>query len=309
MDCVTRLVEEDFSKQVGTWCRERGVQYIGHVIEDNNQHARTSTSLGHFFRGLKWQTMAGIDDIGGQVYPQGEDRQEKTLFGFIGDGEFYHYALGKLGSSLGDLNPQMQDRTMCEIFGNYGWSEGVRLEKYLLDHFMVRGVNYFVPHAYDCKDYPDRDCPPHFYAHGHDPQYRHFGKLMQYANRVCSLLSDGHVETPVAILYHGEAEWTGKCMLMQKPARVLLDHQIDFHFVPSDVFAEREFYKTEIGESLVVNGKEHKLLLIPYAQFITNEVAQGIAELLRKGGKVAFIDALPDGICTGEWLPECAANL
>ena len=304
MDCVTHLVEEDFSKQVGTWCREHGVEYIGHVIEDNNQHARTSTSLGHFFRGLKWQTMAGIDDIGGQVYPQGEDRQEKTLFGFIGDGEFYHYALGKLGSSLGDLNPQMQDRTMCEVFGNYGWSEGVRLEKYLLDHFMVRGVNYFVPHAYDCKNYPDRDCPPHFYAHGHDPQYRHFGKLMQYANRVCLLLSDGHVETPVAILYHGEAEWTGKCMLMQKPARVLLDHQIDFHFVPSDVFAEREFYKTQIRESLIVNGKEHKLLLIPYAQFITNEVAQGIAELLHKGGKVAFIDALPDGICTGELLPE-----
>ena len=304
MDCVSRLVENDFSKQLGTWCRERGVQYIGHVIEDNNQHARTSTSLGHYFRGLKWQTMAGIDNIGGQIYPQGEDRKEKTVFGYINDGEFYHYSLGKLGSSLGDLNPNMQDRTMCEIFGNYGWSEGVRLEKYLLDHFMVRGVNHFVPHAFTSKDYPDRDCPPHFYAHGHDPQYRHFGKLMQYANRVSSLLSDGCVETPVAILYHGEAEWTGKCMLMQKPARALLDNQIDFHFVPSDVFAERDFYKTEISKNLIVNGKHHSLLLIPYAQFITNEVAQGIAELLHNGGKAAFIDALPDGICTGKPLPD-----
>jgi hypothetical protein len=304
MDCVTRLVEDDFSKQVGTWCRERGVQYIGHVIEDNNQHARTSTSLGHFFRGLKWQTMAGIDNVNGQIYPLGEDRKDKTVFGFINDGEFYHYALGKLGSSLGDLNPQMQDRTMCELFGNYGWSEGVRLEKYLLDHFMVRGVNHFVPHAFDCKDYPDRDCPPHFYAHGHDPLYRHFGKLVQYGNRVCSLLSEGSVETPVAILYHGEAEWTGKCMLMQKPARVLLDNQIDFHFVPSDMFAERDFYKTEVGKDLTVNSKQHRLLLIPYAQFITKEVAQGIAEMLRNSGKVAFIDALPDGICTGELLPD-----
>ena len=35
---------------------------------------------------------------------------------------------------------------MCEIFGNYGWSEGPRMEKYLADHFMVQGVNRYVPH-------------------------------------------------------------------------------------------------------------------------------------------------------------------
>jgi hypothetical protein len=61
--------------------------------------------------------MAGIDDIGGQVYPGGEDSRSKNIFGFVNDGEFYHYALGKLGSSLGALNPRMRGRTMCEILG------------------------------------------------------------------------------------------------------------------------------------------------------------------------------------------------
>ncbi|MDR1469664.1 MAG: hypothetical protein LBT00_10255 [Spirochaetaceae bacterium] len=308
MDCVTRLVEKDFSMQIGTWCDERGVEYIGHVIEDNNQHARTSTSLGHYFRGLKWQTMAGIDDIGGQVYPGGEDKKSRNVFGYINDGEFYHYALGKLGVSLGSLNPRMRGRTMCEIFGNYGWSEGVRLEKYLVDHFMVRGVNYFVPHAFTCKTYPDRDCPPHFYAHGHNPQYRHFGALMRYTNRVCNLISGGRIDAPIAVLYHAEAEWSGKCMLMQKPARILWDNQIDFNFVPADVFAEREFYHTEISRELIVNGRPHRALLIPYSQFITAETAQGITELMEKGCKVAFIDALPEGVCTGESLPAAVGE-
>ncbi len=54
MDCVTRLVEQCFSKKIGDWCTAHGVEYIGHVIEDNNQHARTATSLGHYFRGLKY---------------------------------------------------------------------------------------------------------------------------------------------------------------------------------------------------------------------------------------------------------------
>ena len=304
MDSVSRLVEEDFSHQIGSWCREHGVEYIGHVVEDNNQHARTGTSLGHFFRGLKWQTMAGIDDIGGQVEPGMEDRSKKNPLGYMEDGEFYHYTLGKLGSSLGALNPNMNGRTMCEIFGNYGWKEGVRLEKYLLDHFMVRGVNHFVPHAFTSKEYPDKDCPPHFYAHGHNPQYRHFGELMKYADRVTGMISGGHAVCPVAILYHGEAEWCGKTMLMQKPGRILQDNQIDFHYVPSDVFAERDFYKTEITDGLTVNGLRHEVLVIPYSQFITTETAEAVAELGAAGGRVLFIDAYPDGLCTGELLPE-----
>lgn len=304
MDCVSRLVEKDFSRQIGEWCRERGVEYIGHVVEDNNQHARTGTSLGHYFRGLKWQTMAGIDDIGGQVEPGCEDRLKPNVFGYKDDGEFYHYALGKLGSSLGALNPRMQGRTMCEIFGNYGWKEGVKLEKYLLDHFMVRGVNYFVPHAFTCSPYPEKDCPPHFYAQGNNPQYRHFGELMKYADRVTRLISGGKADAPVAVLYHAEAEWCGKCMLMQKPARVLLDHQIDFHFVPADVFTEPDFYQTEITDVLTVNGCRHEVLVVPYAQFITKETAQAAEVLTKNGGRVLFVDKLPDGLCTGEELPE-----
>jgi len=304
MDCVTRLVEEDFSKQIGQWCIEHGVEYIGHVIEQGNQHARTCTSLGHYYRGLKWQTMAGIDVIGGELYPNGQDTKDKNWCGIVQDGEFFHYALGKLGSSMGAINPNMEGRTMCELFGNYGWSMGIRLEKYLLDHFMVRGSNYFVPHAFNSGKYPAFDCPPHFYAHGHDPQYRHFGALMKYGNRVCSLISDGKIQASIAILYHGEAEWTGNCMLMQKPARVLWDNQVDFNFVPSDIFEERYFYKTEIGKELTVNDRRYKLLIFPYAQFITKEASKGIEEFMMAGGKVVFIDALPEGICTSEKMPE-----
>jgi hypothetical protein len=82
---------------------------------------------------------------------------------------FYHFTLGRLASSAAAIDCRKKDRSMCEIFGNYGWKEGVRLEAYLADHFMVRGVNHFVPHAFSAKDFPDQDCPPHFYAHGHNP--------------------------------------------------------------------------------------------------------------------------------------------
>lgn len=300
MDAVTRLVEKNFSMQIGNWCREHRVEYIGHLVENNNEHCRTGSSLGHFYRGLSGQDMSGIDDIGGQVMPQGEDSAQKDIVGNLNDGEFFHYALGKLGASCGAIDPLKKGRTMCEIFGNYGWSEGVQLEKYLADHFMVRGVNHFVPHAFSPKKYPDSDCPPHFYAGGNDPQYRHFGCLMSYMNRVCELISGGHHIAKVAILYHGEAEWTGKCMLMQKPARKLADRQIDYDFIPADVFSEKERYKTSLEKGLRVNTQQYRVLVIPTAQFISAALAESIAKLRDEGFTVVFLELLPDGIYDGD---------
>lgn len=298
MDAVTSLVKKDFSQQLGEWCRAHGVQYIGHMIEDNNQHARTGSSLGHYFRGLAGQDMAGIDDIGGQVFPQGEDINLDNGPFATRIGEFYHYMLGKLANSAAAIEPLKNGDSMCEIFGAYGWSEGVRLEKYLVDHFMVRGVNHYVPHAFSAKEFPDPDCPPHFYAHGNNPQYRHFGSLMAYTNRVCELISGGKHVAPVAVLYHGEGEWTGDCMFSHEVAHLLCDRQIDYDFIPQEVFADREVYRTQIDSSVLkVNEQEYQALVIPQTQYVTAAFAKGVQELSVAGVQVIFVGAYPKGIC------------
>ncbi|MBR0450728.1 MAG: hypothetical protein IJI78_01945 [Oscillospiraceae bacterium] len=289
MDAVTKLVREAFSEQVGGWCRDHGVEYIGHVIEDNNSHTRTGMSLAHYFRGLNGQNMSGIDDIGGQVYPQGEELKMRSMFGNR-DGEFYHFCLGNLAASAAAIEPLKNNNSMCEIFGNYGWSEGVRLEKYLAEHFMVRGINHFVPHAFTGLDFPDPDCPPHFYAQGHNPQYRHFGSIVKYMNRVCSLISGGHRESKVAVLYNAELEWMGKSQLIQKPLRKLYENQILADTIPLDVFFEPERYGTSIGETLKVNGQEYHALVVPNCEFINKAVKEKLDSL---NIPVIFTDGLP----------------
>jgi hypothetical protein len=300
MDAVTKLVRKDFSYQVSDWCRAHAVEYIGHIIEDDGTHARTATGIGHFFRGLAGQDMSGIDDIGGQVFPQGEDDNGLDWTGQRRHGDFYHFLLGRLASSAAAIEPRKKGRALCEIFGNYGWTEGVKLEKYLADHFMVRGVNYFVPHAFSPKAFPDPDCPPHFYAQGHNPQYRHFGALMRYMNRVCTLISAGNREAEAAVLYHAEAEWSGTAMPSEKPARVLEEHQINFDILPCDVFAEPDQYQTKLGKTLRVNTQTYKALIVPAAQFITSAVAKNAALLHNAGMPVIFIDTLPEGVCDGD---------
>lgn len=298
MDAVTELVRDDFSWQIGNWCRERGVKYIGHLIEDDNHHTRTGSSLGHFFRGLAGQDMSGIDDIGGQVFPQGEDISYNEGLFQHRNGEFYHYMLGKLGSSAAAIEPLKKGDSMCEIFGNYGWSEGVRLEKYLADHFLVRGINNYVPHAFSAKAFPDPDCPPHFYAHGHNPQYRHFGSLMAYMNRVCELISGGKHIAPAAVIYHAEGDWTGEHMTADKIGHVLADAQIEYDYIPQDVFSDMDTYGSRIEENLFrVNTQEYKVVIVPYMQYVTKAFARALREMKEKGIQVIFVNEPPHGIC------------
>ena len=306
MDCLTKLVREAFSEQLGGWCRAHGVRYIGHIIEDNGQHCRTGSSMGHYFRSLRGQDMSGIDNIGGQVLPQGED--DPTPYFLVDSGrpaEFWHYALGKLAQSAAAIEPRKQCNAMCEIFGNYGWREGTRLEKYQADHFLVRGINQFVPHAFSPKAFPDPDCPPHFYANGHDPLYRHFGQLCAYINRAATLTSCGRHVISVAILYHGESEWADSgAMPFEKPLRALYDAQIDCHVIPCDVFSQRQYYQTRMGAPLEVNGQRYHALVVPQTSALPRSAAEGLRELAELGLPVFFVNAHPARIAeTGELLP------
>ena len=280
MDACTKLISKNFSDRLGQWCEAHGVEYIGHIIEDNNQHTRLGSSIGHFFRGMSGMHMAGIDDIGGQVIPGQENVYRPHFLSRYGDGEFYHFALAKLGASLAQSDPKKKGRTMCEIFGAYGWNEGVREMKWLADHFIVRGVNNYVPHAFTGKEFPDPDCPPHYYAHGHNPQFRHFGQLCRYMNRLTDLFSDGKPVVNVGILYHGESYWMGEAMPGQKPARRLTENQVDFLFWPSDQIEEMPFAKLVIGE----------------CDHVTPAVADWVK---RNPDKVVFVGGLPQEVESG----------
>lgn len=149
---------------------------------------------------------------------------------------------------------------MCEIFGAYGWGESVNFMKYLVDFMLVRGINYFVPHAFNPKT-DDSDCPPYFYHGGKNPQYPAFCELMKYTERMCGLLSADY-SVNVAVLYHAEAEWSGAGY---RPAdgvcRALSEAQIDFEIVPSEY----------------LQNTDAKVLVIPYYGFIGAEAEDAIS--------------------------------
>lgn len=291
MDAMTKLYDKNFCSKIGDWCRERGVEYIGHVIEENNCHGRLGNGTGHFFRALWGQDMSGMDIVLYEIIP-GVKGSTHAWWSrdFEADDEFFYYGLGQMCASLGHIDPKKKGRAMCENFGAYGWSEGLREMKWLTDFTLSRGINWYVPHAFTPKDFPDPDCPPHFYARGNNPQYKDFFRLMDYMNRCSNLINNGVHIASAAVLYHAEGEWAGEnYMKFQAPVRVLAEDQIYSDIVPVDVIETAE---VKNGKLCIVD-ETYGALLIPYAEAIPHRLAAALKRLTDAGLPVFFMNGKP----------------
>ena len=155
--------------------------------------------------------------------------------------------------------------------------------KWLMDFLMVRGVNHFVPHAFD-DQFPDSDCPPHFYANGQNPQFSGFTQLMHHVNRAAHLLSEADMEASGAILYHAEATWMdADAMLMQKPAKVCYDAHISYDIVPMDYLQSAEIRDGKFGRG-------YRYLIVPACKQLPPRFAEILERLRRAGVPIFFIN-------------------
>lgn len=282
MDIITRMYEENFSRQLGDWCEEHGVEYIGHVLEDVGLHSRLGPGTGHYFRAMAGQHMGGIDVVLNQLIP---DRD-------YGKNGFYHYSIQQLAASAAHQNPRMKGRAMCEIFGAFGWSEGLSMMKWMADHMLVGGINWFVPHAFTEKAFPDPDCPPHFYAHGMNPQYRYMHLVFDYINRVCHLLNGGRAAVDNAVLFPAEGEWAGGYRDYGVIGKLCLTHQIPYELVCVDALetALVSQGRLQVGET------SYRTLLVDHIDLLPDQALAQLERLYRQGACVRFVGHAPKGL-------------
>ena len=283
MDTVSTLYRENFSKRLGNWCRDHGVMYIGHIIEDDGCHQRIGHGAGHFFRAVEYQDMSGIDTVLHQFAPGiTEMRHSAPVFGKTADPEFNNYLLAKLAVSQAHTTERMHGRSLCEIFGAYGWAEGVPMMKMLADHMLANGINLYVPHAFSPK-YPDPDCPPHFYADGKNPQFEAFGQLMLYMRRVCHIITGALHRTPVALFYNAESEWAAMPFVPpQKIAKTLTRAQIDFDLLCPDTLDKAY---VQDGKICVCNQR-YRALLMPKSEGLSEKTLSILRRLSDCGAKI-----------------------
>ena len=291
MEVVTQLFQENFSDLLGTWCREHGVLYIGHIIEDQDCHMHMAHGPGHFFRGTNGQDMAGIDIVLFQDVPGLADHVHRAELYDMGeaDAAFFRYTMPKLAASHSHIQPLKQGRAMCEIFGAFGWCEGLPYMKALADSMLVSGINHFVPHAFTPKD-EDPDCPPHFYNGGRNEQYPLFKNLMEYMGRCSHILCGARHKADVAVLYNAEGHWSdGKNQSFRYICRELTQNLLDFDIIPNDILRDAP---VEQGR-LLVNGEDYGALIVSESEILPENVLATLKRLAAQGLPVIFTESLP----------------
>lgn len=269
MDAVTSEYAKHFSGKLGAWCKAHGVYYAGHIVEDMDAHATTGRSAGHYFRSQAGQDLAGVDVVLHQIKAYSTDRPTiGKVFGGRADPTFYLHTLPALAVSEAWLDEQKKG-SVCEIFGAFGWGESIREMKWMLDVMLAAGIDHFIPHAF-CPELDNEDCPPHFYEGGKNPLYRPFVALMAYMDEVLAL-TGGHVKPKVGVLYHTEAEWSGKPFhLVDGVCRALNERQIPFIILP--------------WERLETAGIE--TLIVPFSEYLPPWVCEAIARAKDAGVRV-----------------------
>ena len=291
MEVVTQLFRKNFSDMIGDWCREHGVMHIGHLIEDNNVNMRLGYGAGHYFRGLSGDDMGGMDIVLNQIIPgicHNVHHGKIADQGYM-DPHFFHYALPKLCSSHAHLDPKKRGRAMCEIFGAFGWAEGLTFMKHLTDNMLVSGINHYVPHAFSCKE-DDPDCPPHFWNNGKNKQYPLFKNLMEYMGRCSHILNGGTHKASVAVLYNAEGYWSGKkAELYQEACVNLTKGLIDYDIVPFDILKGGEIK----DQKLIINNEEFEALIVSESEVLPIKLVEFFGEISKKGLPVIFTNSLP----------------
>ena len=277
MDAVSCLVRENYNGQVYAFCKERGIFYIGHVLEDENCHTRLGCGPAHYFRQQYYQSEAGMDVIAGQILP-GKDKTTSWYGVANSDGEFYHYGLAKLPSSEAHINPIKKNRAVSEVFAMYG-QQGLAERKFLLDHLMVNGINRML-----FADLPS-----------YQASWEYSKAVADYTEQMCSLLRSSEPVIKTAILYHAENEWREGfgVQKFQKAGAKLAQNQISYDVIPADVFTYPELYHTETEEGLSINGHAYEAFIVPACHHLPKAVAKFVEQCAKTGFPIFFVDDMP----------------
>lgn len=291
-DAVSAIYAAACPERVGAWCRARNVEYLGFAPEDSGGHSRIGCGTGHFFRSVSGLSMAGIAQPERGIVPGNPNTNR--LDAPFADGQYFHYAQIKLAASAALLQQEKEGRVLCSLpFGN-GCGTGVRDMKWIADYLIANGVNRLAFRAF-----PDGE-GPEFMSGSLHPEFPYFVRFMNYCSRICHIFSGGKWVPEVGILYHGEMEWMGSCMMDQVPARKLKEGYIDYAFIPADALADATGtgsgrYPVSVSDGkLVVNGVPLKLLIVPGARFADQKLIRFMETFPEV--RVVFTDVAPRGL-------------
>ncbi|KAI9449248.1 hypothetical protein F5148DRAFT_1291713 [Russula earlei] len=262
-DVWSDLFRDNYFKIIADWCAANGLEYTMH-IDHEDQLMSLVRNEGDFFKTMRYVQIPGVDAIWHQIwYDNAAD-------------------FPKLASSAAHMYGR--PRSLSETFAAYTPKPTVKDARWVLNEEMVRGINFFEYMNWGAPYLRDTAFPP----------------VSAYINRATWLLANGKPAATIALYCPTESMWLGNKMAdssFRMISKQLLEHQLDFDMV--DRQGITSVFKLVKGKLVNASGQAYSTVLLPNISIIPGDVLNKLKAFAAAGGKVLFMDGLPQQSFTG----------
>lgn len=180
---ITKLLSENYTKQVYEWCEERGLKFTGHMVMEETLGEQL-TPNGAVMPNYRYFHIPGMDCLGRQKI------NKKTIY------------------QVASVAEQFQkEQVLSETFALTGWNVSFEELKQIYEWQMVRGINLLCTHlsAYSLRGIRKRDYPAHFSYQ--EPWWDKFNLFVDSMSRIGMLLSEGKTECETLLIHPQSTAW------------------------------------------------------------------------------------------------------
>ena len=249
------------------WCRDHGVQLIGHVIEDHQQDMRR----------LECLDVPGFDQIINHWYDRVPD---------------VYWRQPKMASSVAHYGGSRNDLALVEHFAATGWRTGLTELKRIVDWTTAMGINQIVAVGFDTQSPPVWEVAPEFWLHGKNPQWPYHNACQTAVNRMTMLMRGGRHVAPAIVLDTTESEWVKwgtklgwdhpACDDLWRTCRAMSQAQIDYDLIPYDVFTDAVRTRFD-GDRIHIGQDGTRAVIVPDVEFIPATVLERLRAFCEAG--------------------------
>ena len=291
MDVKVHLSEERYFKPIFDWHWSRGMIYGC----DPSSRGKKPEEYGDYFRGTRWYTAPGHDTPGGNA----------------------DLIKGKVSSSIANL--YKRPRVWLEGYHSLGWGATPERLMFATSENYLYGCNLLNLHGlyYTTHGSFWEWAPPSY--HFRMPYWDHLGVFLKYFERMSYLLSQGVLQSDIAIMYpvsplQGEmispkhtGLYSNQSVLQDKQGVLhvnseqftktafdsgteLFNNGYDFVFIDHQSLARAEIDKNQF----TVSDAAYKILVLPSMKSVRWSTVQQALKFYRSGGIVVAVESLPE---------------
>ncbi len=309
------LMEENYFKNLSTWCKERNLKASGHLMMEDTlrqQILRAGAIMPYY----KYFDIPGMDVLNcrmewkdAPIHPDDELKMRSALYQTTLQCVSAAYQAGK-------------KHILCEMYACTSENMNFRNMLYMFDEYAAMGINHRCVHGvfYSLKGQRKRAYPPHI--HYYQPYWEKYSLVNEYCARVSAFISNGRPAAKTLILHPLETAYTiykgdleggqnpGKDMyaydrVIYKMLHILKSSQLDVHYGDFKTIADTAYVKDGL---LYVGDMCYDTVVLPCLDVLSSEVMDILRRFASENGKIIIYKKAP-GLLDGTKNPSVEKEL